>query len=190
MFALLAGCVRDTSTHFAHSSSLINKRSFVVHIDHEFNYWQEKEIAKAFSEWTEASDGTITFKLIWNQPRRGLYKDHIDPKKDDGIFLWYLDKEDKNLTPELVKYFEKINGLYVPGDGSSSNLLIFHQVPEYHFKAVVLHEIGHLLGLNHIEEKGHLMSPAAGVSCLTLKDTQALCKHYNCVPRSFCMTCQ
>lgn len=189
LFSLIS-CKSDSLQFATQENSalrLVKNRELIINVDYRFDYLQEKLIAEAISEWSIASDGVIKFKVYWNQPRESIYSysfSLLNPR--DKIFIYSVNKNDSKLTEDLREYFSDINGLYVPGFQDGSNLLIFEQVPMYHFKAVVLHEIGHLLGLMHLEEKDHVMSSASGSYCLTFSDIEYLCSYYNCIPKSMC----
>ena|SRR5690606_8367941 len=169
----------------------VQYRELIISVDHQFEDWQEHEIAEALTEWVEASDSSVHFKILWNQPKPGLYKHFREPDSKTGIFIWLLDKTDeKHLDIELMEYFHGINGLYVPGEDKSANILVFKQTPVIKFKSVILHEVGHLLGLEHFKHYGNIMSKEASSTCLTLKDTTQLCTYYNCIPKSQCPFCE
>jgi hypothetical protein len=188
MFMPLA-CMQDSVR--ASINLRVQYRELTISVDHQFEDWQEREIAEALSEWVEASDSSIHFKILWKQPKPGLYRNFTKPNSKTGIFLWLVDKTDtKTLTPELIEHFSDIEGLYVPGTDRSANILIFNQTPTSKFKSVVLHEFGHLLGLEHFDSFGYIMSTNASSSCLTLKDTTALCSYYRCMPKSQCLFCE
>lgn len=158
-----------------------------VKIDEAFNEKQKALIAKAFRDWERASNYKVYFKLIWDQPKPGPYWKYAKPEEGSGLFFWYLPKTKDFISNDEIARWSGFVGLMVYGKGEKSgNIIIFDNVSQYNFYNVALHEIGHLLGLKHIESHPVVMHPAALGDCISQADVDQLCQLYGCVPVSQC----
>lgn len=159
--------------------------SMQISIDKDFSLFQQLYIQKAFDAWSHASQNKLTFTLNWNARKPGRYSDYAKPQPESGIFFWSLPKAE---TPEWqVDDWKTYWGVMVYGRGENSgNLIIFDEVSLEKFYAVALHEVGHLIGLKHIEKVWSNMHPSAVADCLTSHDVEQLCKMYGCVPNPEC----
>lgn len=154
-----------------------------VNIDQKFNPVQEQLIIESLNDWTIASSGVLQFRVNLKQPGYTNINSVIKP--EDGIHILYVDKDDKELSQELFEVFLFLNGLYVSRK-NGANILLFKGIRKDYFKNVALHEIGHMLGLEHMQGSGYVMSTMDARGCITYSDATALCKIYNCRPKTTC----
>ena len=93
----------------------------------------------------------------------------------------------KSLTAERSPDPKKIGVLgyadYYHGDGGTSNeIKIADDLPDYDFAKVIRHELGHCFGLGHNEEKYTIMYSNEWYSAehMTCVDLQAFCDVWGC----------
>ncbi len=159
-----------------------------IKIDRDFSQKEKELIARAFHSWEVASQNKLRFILTWNQPKPGDYKNHLNPSENAGIFLWHLPKKPAEADARYPSGWKIYYGLMNYGRGENSgNIIVFKKIPKDKFYSVVVHEVGHLIGLNHNSElTWSIMHPSAVAHCITQLDAEKLCKLYNCTPISQC----
>lgn len=159
-----------------------------IKIDKEFSKKEMELISTAFHAWEKASQNKLHFTLIWNQPKPGYYYSHLNPDENAGLFFWYLPRNTQHLDKNYPEAWKTYYGLMNYGRGENSgNLIVFKKIPDHKFYPVVLHEIGHLLGLHHSKmESWTVMHPNALSHCITQWDAEQFCKLYGCKALSQC----
>lgn len=134
-------------------------------------------VMAAAIEWNEATNGQVTFDI------KRLPQPGITP--GDAIIVL-------NVTPDYpeVIILDNINkystlGFFNNDSGLSYIAIVYERVRDEDFNAVMLHEMGHSLGLEHIkgiDGLGALMFPSIdlGASHITRTDLRQFCKLYHC----------
>lgn len=160
-----------------------------VRVDAAFTTQQREKILQAFQAWETATSGILSFELVWDVPKPGPFKDFESPGKDAGLFFWSLAKTEQQGTPALLEDWKKLWGQMDFGDGENSgNILVFEDVPEDKFYAVALHEVGHLVGMEHeADDAWAVMEPHARGNCIAAADAQQICRLYGCTPKAGCV---
>ena len=143
-------------------------------------------IQKAFDAWEKATTHKLQFVLIWDVPKPGRYHLFSKPKENAGIFFWNLPKTSYHIPQESIEEWRSYYGVMVYGRGENSgNIIVFKEIDMEKFYPVVLHEVGHLIGLNHIKAKS-VMHPSAIFGCISPLDANQVCELYKCIPRPEC----
>lgn len=165
-----------------------NGSSYGVRVDRDFMPAEAAWISRAFHEWEQATSGAVRFDVSWNQDRPGPYRMHSKPGADDGFFVWSLDEEERVETPDPPTNWLLAMGVMVYGPGGrSGNLVLFQAMPEDAFQRVALHEVGHLIGLDHAERGAwSVMEPTADGWCISGADSVSACAIHGCVARPGC----
>lgn len=157
------------------------QQPILVFVDESFNRFEEDHIWYAARAWEQTSNGSVKFILYFKMRRPGKLNNFYGKKyKNNSIFIWNIDKS--NLDNSLKEKFERYNGLW----DRYGNILMFKDTDSY-FYNVILHELGHALGLKHDDKKTKsVMHPNAIRGCITDLDSFKLCLIYGCVPKPEC----
>lgn len=159
----------------------INLENFPdIMIDENFSSFEEKDILKAIEAWQNASSNELKVNIYLKQKRPGSIEKHFGRNKK-YIFVWKIDKN-KLLSDKLKVGLKTYVGFW---DEDGKNILILSNKNRVH--SVMLHEMGHALGLQHDDKKYNtIMHPDALSSCITDHDAETLCRIYGCVPNPEC----
>lgn len=151
-----------------------------IYLDRNFDDFEQETIIRAAMEWTETTNHIIEYDVV-QLPTLGhiSYEDSvfitkISPDHPDIILL---DQTNKNTT---LGYFDTKS--YLPHIA-----LVTDRIKDNDYYAVVLHELGHSLGLSHnegIDNVGTLMFPSIdfGSEHITMTDGKKFCGLYHCNP--------
>ena len=138
-------------------------------------------IIAAAIEWNEATNGQVVFdiKIL---PQQGI-------TRSDAVII-------NNVTPDfpeviLLDNLNDSNTLGYFDDHDIDNInLVDERINEDDYDAVIMHELGHSLGMDHIKNAkgmGTLMYPSIdlGSEHITNTDLIYFCKLYNCDASKF-----
>lgn len=100
-----------------------------------------------------------------------------------------VDKNLNDFTKEDLVEYQYYLGLcqFGPGEDSAA-VMIFKEASGRYFYSVVLHELGHLLGIQHLPGDAVMNRIVSSRGCLRLEDVEALCRLYRCKPHPECRT--
>lgn len=160
------------------------KMPATILVDKEFPPKDQMLILAAFAAWEGATNHKVKFNIILNQPKPGKYKEVI--KKDNApYFVWYFSKWDPNqLDQEEAADKANWKGMNI-WHGNTSHIVVFAEDSDKY--KLVLHEIGHFLGLAHTETfsiMSKYLDDSSG--CITPVDASNVCFIYSCKPKSDC----
>jgi len=152
----------------------------ILYIDPSFNDEEQEYILSAAIIWTQRTNNTINFDVVFLPS-----EDMLDT--ENGIIIGKISQ----YNPDIIGLDEINNShtlAYFTKDGFIPSInLVTSRMSKDTYQAVVLHELGHALGLKHnfgIEGEDTLMYPSIdrGSTIITYKDLEYFCKLYACDP--------
>lgn len=165
--------------HHAERTLPIHK---IIYIEHGMSNEETNHIISAAVEWGEVTNNQVIFD-IERLPQKDLLP-------SDAIIIF-------NVTPDYpeILMLDSVNdyttlGFYSGEGGLSYIALVNERIDEPDFDPVVMHELGHALGLEHItgdEGLGTLMYPCVdlGSPHITDTDLKQFCEIYHCDASKF-----
>lgn len=148
-----------------------------LYLDSSFNDSEIEEILSAAWEWSDATENRVVFTV------KILPQNHIDPI--NAIIINKLSDD----SAQVIMY-DVFGGKNTLGFYDNKNVipfigLITNRLNDKNYKPVVLHELGHALGLMHNEKEedmGSLMYPIIDDASdhITAKDIKNYCDLHHC----------
>jgi len=197
LFKILLLCIlfisclhtRDSSVVYHNDLEHLPKFPVTIYIDNDIPKKFDEEIINAFNSWEKASGNKLKFNLIFNIIKPGYFKEY-EKVENSPYFIWLFSK----YNHKHLEYKELMEGwlaMHSPFNGNRNIVLFTEFINEKTDKnlmyRVVLHEVGHFLGLKHnnkISTMNHKIENQPG--CITKMDAYDLCKIYNCIPHHEC----
>lgn len=154
----------------------------IVLVSPEFSEYEKGLIESALNEWSYSTKNLIHFIVLYNKDifdidmteNNIILPIMMRPVDEDNIFVQFVDII---IDGEILGFYDK-TAAPVP------NILIVRNriYDDAEYKTVVMHEIGHSLGLAHLEDKYNLMYPSSkfGSDCITDLDLKSFCQVYKC----------
>lgn len=151
-----------------------------IYVDRNFDDFERETVLMAAMEWTSTTNHIIEYDVVQLPTLNKIDYDNsvfitkISPDHPDIILL---DQTNKNTT---LGYFDTKS--YLPHIA-----IVSERITDRDYYPVVLHELGHSLGLTHnegIENVGTLMFPSIdfGSEHITMTDGKKFCRLYHCDP--------
>jgi predicted Zn-dependent protease len=160
-----------------------NKLHQTVYIDEKFTISQKSDIIKSLHSWESSTNNLVKFTIFSNI--KPLYYGTLDDF-DNTLFITPVDDDNIEITNNDKIYN---NGLFTVALHISKSYtvgaiieIVMSRTTENDFKAVLMHEEGHALGLRHILNEHSIMHPNASIGSKKIAqiDLRALCDLYFC----------
>jgi hypothetical protein len=158
-----------------------------LYVDRNFSPVETEIIMEAAFEWSQATNHIVEYDVI-----RLPTKEKID--YTHSVFIVKRSVDDPTIILMDVSSQTETLGVYQK-QGLAYISLVSYRLNEENYKKVVLHELGHSLGISHLSGNKNintLMYPytniiledgtiiPAGSDRITKKDLEAFCKLYHC----------
>jgi hypothetical protein len=149
-----------------------------IYIDRNFYDYEQEIIITAAIKWSKATNHIVEYDVV-QLPTN----EKIDA--ENGLFMVKVSPD----SPEIIVMDNVKNnitlGYYDTKYGLSTISLVTDRLNDYTYEQVVLHELGHSLGLQHLVGANGfntLMYPTIdiGSETITEKDLKQFCSLYHC----------
>lgn len=164
----------------------INHLFTTIYIDRNFNDFERGAITSAAKKWSKTTNNIVEYDVIQLPTDKQILF-------DNSLFFIKISED----SPEIIfgDYASKTNILgYFNPEGYATIALVSGRILQSNYESIVLHELGHSLGLNHLEGFENidtLMFPystiiignytmPSGANHITKKDLDQFCLLYNC----------
>lgn len=150
----------------------------ILYVDKTFTDDEVEYILAATWEWSKATDGRVTYDVVFLSSYNKIDFKHgilLNKVSEDNIEILALDRLNHNSTL----------GYYTNSGFMPQIVLVSNRISEREYKMVVMHEIGHSLGLKHNEgDEGMntLMYPTVELQSdyISETDLKNYCKLHHC----------
>jgi hypothetical protein len=175
----------DIPTEVKSQGSQILNHIIKINVDDEFTADEEITVEQALKVWEKVSGNYIKFEYIYHQKKPGRLEDYFWKKQyGHSVFIW------KATSYSISTAFDYKYINYVGFWDIHGNIVVFTDRMDQNNQLynVLVHEIGHMLGLKHVEYEKSVMQPnAINISdCITKDDADRLCLIYGCEPKPEC----
>ncbi len=150
-----------------------------IGIDVRFSVEQQNKIKNNIDRWQRALGDVVHIVPIWNQRAPGKVRDNDKPINHN--FMWSVDRSREELgDAAFIKSFGNLAEVDNDHVGEGCNILMYRHIETADFSKINLHELGHVLSVQHSERYGSIMYPYVWGQTDQLDDesiSQA-CHHY------------
>lgn len=173
---------------------------FTFHADVEFTADERAQIHAAVEKWREQTHGLADIQVVYDldfnsiSSLRGNVENHVILRLDEEADIVkdfdcaHARKAGEpcgaGVGPRVLGFVYPPGGVTNTEDGPMRMGLVWDRMdPDgtVTMYGVVLHELGHALGISHLESRNSVMFPSySGKRCLRTADLEAFCKVATC----------
>lgn len=162
----------------------------MLSVEDEFSKEEEQVILESINEWmfaTCSSDATIFVAFGYPSHHEFSYDDYKN--EDDGPVLHKIYSYESGYGDIVKVGGGNFNGCTFKSGGGNIILVADHIKTLDYFKFILLHELGHFLGLEHYNQ-GLMRSVSIGESCIDQYTLNKFCEEFNSCCSSAAPTCK
>jgi predicted Zn-dependent protease len=166
----------SNSDHRPNHYVINNKFHSILYIDYKFSNQEKEYITNAAFDWERATNRIVTFDIIYLPTIRTI-------DLDKGLLILKVDSLDPEIIIlDIAAKKSQMLGICQEYKSIPYIKLVSTRLDSSNYQAVVTHELGHLIGLNHTNELYTLMYPTVdfGSPTITESDMNRFCKIYSC----------
>lgn len=170
VLGLLAACSGPTHFYYVRvpTSAPITQRHIHVYINKEFTAEDKLHIDDAILRWNYALNNYIVMTVI-NYSSSFTPIELMEAYSSNGLLIYKVDSNHPNIPPQRESRLRTI--AWTDRLGGNEIFLIRDRLYLADIYPVMLHELGHFLGANHVNEMG-------------LMNKEYSATNYNCIDKS------
>jgi predicted Zn-dependent protease len=183
---LLISCIGCGSTFTLNQSNYADNPVMyrTVHAESSFTAAERTALFQATQEWRDFTRGKIDISIVFD----------IEPGREnnwlgtDKVLVLKTDAENPNIVEADAKIHETEKDSYTLGLHMASGsygyptiLLVMERIHDMQILRLTFeHELGHNLGLFHVDGLGIMYANTGITTCFTRNDAEEFCSHYHC----------
>lgn len=163
-------------------------RALELYVSSEFDINEVMLIEDAAMQWEQATNHIVTFNIYFNFDMKDYDKLKYSPdtlvitrlSKHDSLVLKLDNDTNHGTSSHIIGYCYKDADQHYP---IATLIIVWDRMTgDTYFKGTVMHEMGHALGMKHIDVENTLMYPYMDKASRTITDTDlvSFCNIYRC----------
>jgi hypothetical protein len=175
---VLVGCARPLQFRYTNKTWISGAAQPVkIYVDKEFGMADVIEMQKALDQWNYVFNGMVKLEIV----SVGFdMSEEMIKESSDGLLILKIDSKNPNIPKgdakdgvesPVLAFVNEVGGRYM--------YIIRDRVELGDMRAIMLHEMGHLLGAGHVGE--HLMHPRylpVRYQCVDAETVKAVALHW------------